>query len=62
MEEKKRFQKQIVNSDEHQALDNGAKAAKGFLGTVIAAITLYCNRENLKALAKNAADLVRKVK
>ena len=61
MDEKKRFQKRTLNSEDHQGMEKGAKAIKGIFGTAFAAVTLFANRDNLKTLAHSAADIAKNV-
>ena len=61
MSEKKRFQKQTLNNEDYQGMENGAKAIKGFFGAVAACVTLYVNKDNLKTLATNLPKLAVKI-
>ena len=61
MAEQKRFQKKNLNSDDNMGMENGAKALKGFSGAVVAAVTIFANKDNLKTLGKEAAKIAAKV-
>lgn len=58
MDEKKRFQKQRLNSEDYKGIENGAKAIKGVVGAVVAFVTVYVNRDNLKSIVLNAKDIL----
>ena len=54
MDEKKRFQKQKLDSEDYKGMEQGAKALKGVLGTVAAVAVLVKSRQNLKVLGESA--------
>lgn len=62
MSEKKRFQKQKLNSEDYKGMELAAKALKGTLGVTMAAVALVKNKEILKAIGKNAIDVVGQIK
>lgn len=61
MDKQKRFKKQKLNSDADKGMEQGAKAVKGGLGLLGAGFLLLKNKDNLKALGKNAVSLAAKI-
>lgn len=61
MEEQKRFQKKSLNSDDYKGAEKGAKAVKGFFGSLGAIVLVVVNKDNLKALGSGALDIAKKV-
>ena len=59
--EMEQFQKQKLNSDDYRAIENGAKALKGATATLIAAVTVMANKDNLKTLGKTIRKTVTKM-
>ena len=61
MDEKKRFQKQALNSKDHDSMENAAKAVKGAVATALTLTTLFINKENIKSMLVNTVKIVTKV-
>ena len=62
MEEIKRFKKQELNKEDHRGIEKGAKVVKRVFGSAIGVVSLYVNRDKVKALGKNLVDGVKKLK
>lgn len=45
-----RFQKKILNSEDHKNIDNGAKAVKGICGAIVAVVTLKVTKDSMRTL------------
>ena len=61
MEEQKKFQKKSLNSDDYKGTEKGAKAVKGFFGSLGAIVLVVVNKNNLKALGSGVLDIAKKV-
>ena len=46
MEEQKKFQKKSLNSDDYKGTEKGAKAVKGFFGSLGAIVLVVVNKDN----------------
>lgn len=60
MEEQKKFQKRSLNSDDYKGAEQGAKAVKGVLGSLVALALVVLNKDNIKAIRTGALDIVKK--
>lgn len=61
MSDQKRFKKRKINSDDHKAMEIGAKVVKGVGSAFGAAVLLVANKENLKAAGKVAVKVIKKL-
>lgn len=61
MSDQKRFKKRKINSDDHKAMEIGAKVVKGVGSALGAAVLLVANKENLKAAGKVAVKVIKKL-
>ena len=60
--EKKRFQKQKLNSEDYKGMELAAKALRSVLGAATAVAVFVANKQNLKTLGKNMIDVVGQIK
>ncbi|MDD6440696.1 MAG: 50S ribosomal protein L17 [bacterium] len=61
MSDQKRFKKSKINSDDHKAMEIGAKVVKGAGSVLVASVLLVTNKENLKTAGKVAAKVIKKL-
>jgi stage V sporulation protein SpoVS len=60
MEEQKKFQKKLLNSDDYKGAEQGAKAVKGVFGSLGALVLVVLNKDNIKAIGTGALDIAKK--
>lgn len=59
MVNQKRFQKQKLDSEKDRLVENASKILKTGAGIVATVVVLICNKDNMKALGKGAANIAR---
>lgn len=60
MEEQKKFQKKLLNSDDYKGTEQGAKAAKGVFGSLAALALVVLNKDHIMAVGTEALDIAKK--
>ncbi len=60
MDEKKRFQKQKLNPDDHKDAEKGANVARGvgIAALIVSSVTLIVKKDGIKKLAKGGESLL----
>lgn len=61
MENQKRFQKKALNNNDHSGMERGAKVLKRAAGAAGLAAIVIKNKDTLKKLGGQAANIVRNI-